>query len=106
MARSLPFEAPGSQWRSVFSIAAIEGAAFELTAEPLVRRYSLSDFFRRSARAIRRLRPGLPVLLSSDSLDEELRGIADADCVAGIVRKPNFMTELGEALGHALLFPV
>ena len=46
------------------------------------------------------------MLLSSESLDEELRGIADADCVVGIVRKPNFMTELGEALGHALLFPV
>ena len=39
-----------------------------------------------------------------DYLAEELRNIADAACVWGIASNPAFMAELGEAVGHALLF--
>jgi PAS domain S-box-containing protein len=57
------------------------------------------------ARAIRRRRPELPVLLSSGYLTEELRGTAAKAGIQGIVRKPASMAELGEAVGQALPVP-
>lgn len=57
------------------------------------------------ARAIRRQRPELPVLLSSGYLTEELRGTAAGAGIQCIVRKPASMAELGEAVGQALSVP-
>ncbi len=54
------------------------------------------------ARAIRRRRPDLPVLLSSGYLTEDLRSTADEAGIQGIVRKPASMADLGEATFGAL----
>ena len=54
------------------------------------------------ARAIGQRRPGLPILLNSGYITEELRDLANQAGVRDIVRKPATLHELGEATFRAL----
>lgn len=55
------------------------------------------------ARELRRLRPGLPVLLASGFITDSLRNDAREAGVAGILRKPLGLEELGHAIRTHLL---
>ena len=83
-----------------------EDAMEQLRADPQAVDLVITDFNmpRMSgldvARAVREIRPGLPVIVTSGYITEQLRSQAAEAGVAAVISKPNTVQELGELLHH------